>query len=221
MRPLTELSEPALVWLGNVMLEGRVAVPRRAVAAVVFASAPSLPDALRDEEIVSGLFDAKIATVYVPLLTDEEQQFDARTANFRFDVDFLAQRFIEIAQWTTRNRSTASMPVGYIASSGAAAAAIVAAATRPDLVSAVAAIDGRTDLAVESLRDLKAPTLLVVKDMPVLRMNREALTRIRAERRLEIVHGIDGHAVDCVAHKAVHWMEDRLATVAADAYGIV
>jgi putative phosphoribosyl transferase len=221
MRPINELSEPALVWLGKVMLEGRVAVPPRATAAVVFASAPSLLDPVRDEEIVNGLFDARIATVYVPLLTDEEQQFDTRTSHFRFDAEFLAQRFIDIAQWTARNRTTTSMPLGYIASSGAAAGAIVAAAARPDLVTAVVAIDGRTDLAVESLRALKAPTLLVVKDMPVLRMNREALTRLRGERRLEIVHGEDGHAIDCVAQKAVHWMEDKLAMVAADAYGIV
>ncbi|MGN6182996.1 MAG: hypothetical protein ACTHQM_05010 [Thermoanaerobaculia bacterium] len=221
MRPMSELSEPALVWLGKVMLEGRVAVPPGAVAVAVFASAPTLADPRRDEEIVSGLYDAKIATVYVPLLTDDEQQFDSRTTHFRFDADFLAQRFLDIAHWTTRNRATAALPLGYIGTSGAAAGAIVAAASRPDLVTAVVAIDGRTDLAVESLRLLKAPTLLVVKDMPVLRMNREALTRIRAERRLEIVHGVDCHAIDCVAQKTIHWMEDRLAMVAADAFGMV
>jgi pimeloyl-ACP methyl ester carboxylesterase len=203
------------------MLDGRVAIPPGAVAAVVFVSTPTLPDVARDEQIVAGLYDAKIATVYVPLLTDEEQQFDARTSHLRFDVDFLAQRFLEVAQWTTHNRSTSSMPLGYIGASGAAAGAIAAAAARPDLVSAVVAIDGRTDLASESLRNLKAPTLLVVKDMPVLRMNREALTRLRGDRRLEIIHGVDCHAVECVAQKAVHWMEDKLALVFADAYGMV
>lgn len=221
MRPMTELSEPALVWLGKAMLEGRVAIPPRAAAAVIFASMPSLTDPIRDEMIVSGLYDLKIATVYVPLLTDDEQQFDARTTHFRFDADFLAQRFIDVAQWTTRNRATASLPLGYIGTSGAAAGAIVAAAMRPDLVTAVVSIDGRTDLAVESFRSLRAPTLLIVKDMPVLRMNREALTRLKADRRLEIVHGVDCDAIECVAQKAIHWMEDKLAMVPADAYGMV
>ncbi len=221
MRAISELSEPALVWIGKVMLDGRVAIPQGAVAAVVFASVPSLQDQTRDAEIVSGLYDAKIATVYVPLLTDEEQQFDERTTHLRLDADFLAQRFLEVAQWTSRNRATSSMPLGYIATSGAAAGAIVAAAARPDLVSAIVSIDGRTDLAVESLRSIKVPTLLVVKDMPVLRMNREALSRLRGDRRLEIVHGVDCHAVDCVAQKAVHWMEDKLALVFADAFGMV
>jgi putative phosphoribosyl transferase len=221
MRPMTELSEPALVWLGKAMLEGRVAVPPRAAAAVIFASMPSLTDPIRDEMIVSGLYDLRIATVYVPLLTDEEQQFDARTTHFRLDADFLGQRYIDVAQWTTRNRPTASLPLGYLGSSGAAAGAIVAAALRPDLVSAVVSIDGRTDLASESFRTLRAPTLLIVRDMPVLRMNREALTRIKGDRRLEILHGTDCATTECVAQKAIHWMEDRLALVASDAYGMV
>lgn len=221
MRRMTELSEPALVWIGKAMLDGRIAVPPGAVAAVVFASSPALADDVRDEEIVNGLYEGRIATIYVPLFTQEEQQFDARTSQLRFDSDFLGQRFIEIAQWTARSRRTNSVPIGYMGSSGAAAGAIVAAAQRPDLVSAVVSIDGRTDLAIDSLRSVKAPTLLIVKDMPVLRMNREALTRIRGERRLEIVHGVDCQAIDCVAQKAIHWMEDKLALVAAEEFGMV
>ena len=215
MRGFAELSEPALIWTGKVMLEGRVAIPQEAVAAAVFASAPALADEVRDAEIVAGLFDRRIATVYVPLLTEDEVQFDSRTTHFRYDADFLSQRFIDVAQWTSRSRGLTSLPLGYIASSGGAAGALVAAALRPDLVSAVVSIDGRTDLASDQLRVLKTPTLLIVHDMPVLRMNREALTKIRGERRIEIIHGADCDAVECVVQKTLHWMEDKLALVPA------
>lgn len=216
-----ELSEPALVWTGKVMLEGRLAVPREPVAAVILASVPALADETRDSHLIRGLYDLRVATVYVPLLTEDEIQFDSRTTHFRYDADFLAQRFIDIAQWVKRSRDLHEVPIGYIGSSGAAAGAIVAASLRPDLAAAVVSIDGRTDLAVEHLRTLRAPTLLIVKDMPVLRMNREALAKIRGERRIEIVHGADCEAVECVVQKTVHWLEDKLALVPADAAGMV
>lgn len=210
MKGFKDLSEPALVWTGRVMLEGRIAVPPDPIAVVIFASVPALPDDDRDARIMNELYEAHVATVYVPLLTDEELQFDSRTSHFRFDADFLAQRFIDIAQWAVRNNETKDLPVGLAGSSGSAAGAIVAAAQRPQLIAAVVSIDGRTDLAVDSLRDVKTPTLLIVKDMPVLRMNREALLRIHADRRIEIIHGADYEAIDNVARKAAQWLSEKL-----------
>lgn len=221
MKGFSEQSEPALVWTGKVMLEGRIAIPSQPHGTVLFASAPALADEVRDAHIIRALYDAGIATVHVPLLTDDEMQFDSRTGHFRYDAEFLAQRFIDVAHWITRNNRTNGVPIGYVGSSGGAAGAIVAAAMRPDLVAAVVSIDGRTDLAIDYLRQLKAPTLLVVKDMPVLRMNREALAKIRGERRIEIIHGVDCEAVDCVVQKTSHWMSEKLALVAADAVGMV
>lgn len=208
-----DLSEPALIWTGKVMLEGRIAMPQHATAAVVMSSAPALADDRRDDRIIEELYEARIATIYAPLLTEEELQFDSRTGHFRHDAEFLAQRYLDIVQWLGRGRVLEHVPAGCVGTSGAAAGAIVAAAQRPDLVSAVVSIDGRTDLAVDHLRTLDVPTLLIVKDMPVLRMNREALVKIRHNRRLEIVHGTDCEAVECVVEKCVHWMQEKLAAV--------
>lgn len=221
MKGFSEQSEPALVWTGKVMLEGRIAVPSESEGTVLFASAPALADEVRDTQIIRELYAANVATVYVPLLTEDELQFDSRTGHFRYDAEFLAQRFIDVAQWVTRNRRVSGVPIGYLGSSGGAAGALVAAAMRPDLVAAVVSIDGRTDLAVDHLRSITAPTLLVVKDMPVLRMNREALGKIRGERRIEIVHGVDSQAIDSVVQKSAHWLQEKLALVAADAAGMV
>ena len=213
-----ELAEPALVWTGKVMLEGRFLLPSRPLAAVVLASMPALEDDLRDVQIAAELHRIGVATLYVPLLTEDEIQFDSRTTHFRYDADFLAQRFIDIAQWVQRNDATKDLAIGLAGSSGGAAGALVAAAQRPDLVQAVVSIDGRTDLAVDDLREVRTPVLLVVKDMPVLRMNREAVTKLRGERRIEIVHEA---GIEAVVQKTVHWFADKLAMVPADAYGLV
>jgi len=215
---MRDLSEPALVWTGKVMLDARVVMPRHAVAVVILASVPSLPDDDRDVRIAAELHGHGIATLYVPLLTEDELQFDSRTTHFRYDADFLAGRFIDVAQWLAKNRATNGLPVGYAGSSGGAGGALIAAAQRPDLVSAVVSIDGRTDLAADQLRNIKAPALLVVKDMPVLRMNREAVTKIRGDRRIEIIH--EG-GTEAVVQKTVHWFAAKLALVPADAYGLV
>src|SRR5207245_1331519 len=81
--------------------------------------------------------------------------------------------------------------VGYFGSSTGAAAALVAAASRPDAVAAVVSRGGRPDLAAGALSYVRAPTLLIVggDDREVLALNREALEELRCEKQLEIVSG--------------------------------
>ena len=204
-----DVTEPVLVWTGNAMLDAHLAIPPVTPAAVtIFASAPALADEERDKQLIADLYAGGIATLYVPLLTDDELHFDAKTTHFRYDAEFLASRFRDIAQWLRRNRVTDELPVAYIASSGGAAGALVAASQRPDLVDAVVSIDGRTDLAFDVLRSLKTPTLLVVRDMPVLRMNREALAMIRGEKRIEVVHE---HGNELLRQKIVQWLTEKVA----------
>jgi pimeloyl-ACP methyl ester carboxylesterase len=61
-------------------------------------------------------------------------------------------------------------------------------------VGAVVSRGGRPDLAGDALPLVEAPTLLIVggDDKPVIRMNEEALGRLRVEKRLAIVPGA-GH----------------------------
>jgi len=176
-------------------------------ATVILAGVSALQDELRDLQIAAALDRCGIDTHYVPQLADGKEQFDA---------ELLGERFIELAQ--RLRLENGGVPVGLAGSSGAGAGALAAASMRPDLISAVVSIDGRTDLAVEHLRGVKTPALLVVKDMPVLRMNREAVTQLRGERRIEIIH--EG-GTEAVVEKTVNWFADKLAPVPADAYGMI
>jgi pimeloyl-ACP methyl ester carboxylesterase len=81
--------------------------------------------------------------------------------------------------------------VGCFGASTGAAAALIAAAERPDRVRAVVSRGGRPDLAGDALRRVTAPTLLIVggNDAEVLRLNRQALKTLPGEARLEVVPG--------------------------------
>jgi hypothetical protein len=129
---------------------------------------------------------------------------------YRHDAEFVARRILDVVETLPKG-----IPVGYAGAGVAGAGAIIAAAQNPGAVSAVVAMNARTDFAADHLRSLRAPTLLIVNDMPVLRMNREAIALLRGERRLEIIHGDGADAMEHMVDRSVRWLADRLVGVAA------
>jgi dienelactone hydrolase len=127
------------------------------------------------------------------------------------------------SDWLAGNPATAHLPIGYFGASTGAAAALAAAAERPDHARAVVSRGGRPDLAIPVLNRVKAPTLLIVggEDTPVIEMNREALKHLEAlkhrnvEKRLEIIPGAthlfeEPGALEEVARLAREWFQERL-----------
>jgi pimeloyl-ACP methyl ester carboxylesterase len=89
---------------------------------------------------------------------------------------------------------------------------LVAAAEMPDLIRAVVSRGGRPDLAGERLRQVVAPTLLIVgsRDYVVLELNRKAFMELRGEKKLEIVPGAthlfeEPGTLETVAQLAKNW----------------
>jgi alpha-beta hydrolase superfamily lysophospholipase len=100
-------------------------------------------------------------------------------------------RLMGTIDWLSVNPETRELRIGLFGASTGAAAALVAAARRPDLVRAVVSRGGRPDLAGDALSGVRAPTLLIVggNDPEVLRLNRAAYARMTAERKLVVVPG--------------------------------
>jgi putative phosphoribosyl transferase len=151
------------------------------------------------------------------LLTEDEEAIDEQTAQYRFDIDLLAKRLIDATVWLQHNPSTASLAIGYFGASTGAAAALIAAAKLPDDVKAVVSRGGRPDLASEHLAKVMAPTLLIVggDDLEVLEMNKDALTMIHAEKKLEVVPGAthlfeEPGTLEQVARLAAEWFTSYL-----------
>jgi putative phosphoribosyl transferase len=96
----------------------------------------------------------------IDLLTLHEEVIDARTAQLRFDIDLLAERLVEATDWLTQFLDTKDLRIGYFGASTGAAAALAAAALRPDPVGAIVSRGGRPDLAGAALIRVRAPRCL-------------------------------------------------------------
>ena len=93
-----------------------------------------------------------LATLLLDLLTEEEEEIDDKTRELRFDIGLLASRLVVATDWAHAQGELAALPIGYFGASTGAAAALVAAATRREVVHAVVSRGGRPDLADGSAR---------------------------------------------------------------------
>lgn len=173
-------------------LAATLTVPADAMGVVLFAhGSGSGRFSPRNRLVAEGFQGRGMATVLMDLLTPEEEAVDARTGQLRFDIPLLAERLIAAADRVAATDQTKGLPVGLFGASTGAAAALIDAARRPDLVGAVVSRGGRPDLAAEDLPAVRSPTLLIVggADRQVLELNERAMALMRAETRLEVVPG--------------------------------
>jgi putative phosphoribosyl transferase len=176
----------------GVELDAEVVVPQPAQGVVLFAhGSGSGRHSPRNTYVAGELQDAGLATVLVDLLTPAEERADAATARLRFDVGLLADRLTALCDWLVDHDVTARLRIGLFGASTGAAAALLAAAARPDAVGAIVSRGGRPDLAGPALGSVHQPTLLIAgeRDPVVLDLNRRAMHELAGEAQLAIVPG--------------------------------
>lgn len=224
--PLAQaVPRPATFQVGGVTLHANVTLPADPRGLVVFAhgsgSGRSSP---RDRFVAEALVDAGFGTVLLDLLTPAEETVDALTARLRFDVGMLSRRFIGVIDALGRDPDLRSFPVAAFGASTGAAAALIAAAERPDRVQVVVSRAGRPDLGGDALMRVRAPVLLIVggRDTPVIDLNQSALKALRLPSELAIVPGAthlfeEPGTLEQVANLAVAWLGKHLAALAEPA----
>lgn len=177
---------------GRAVLQGNLVIPETATGIVVFAhGSGSSRFSPRNCWMAEQLNQAGLATLLFDLLTAEEQVIDEQTRELRFDIGLLSERLGEVVDWVSGESATRSLAIGLFGASTGAAAALNAAADRPQVVKAVVSRGGRPDLAMDNLPRVRAPTLLIVggDDASVIEMNQAAAAQVYGECRLEIVPG--------------------------------
>ena len=188
---MTARERPITVPLGQTRLKGDLTVPDAARGIVLFAhGAGSSRHSPRNRHVATALVDAGFATLLMDLLTLEEEQVDVRTSEFRFDIGMLASRLTAAADWLHEEAATARLPLVTFGASTGAAAALITAAARPDLVRGVISRGGRVDLAGDALPAVAAPVLLIVggNDPVVVGLNKQAAENL-ADWELKVVPG--------------------------------
>lgn len=194
-------------------------IPAEPAGAVLFAhGSGSSRHSPRNVAVAHVLNRQALATVLVDLLTPEEERVDERTAELRFDIGMLADRLAAIVDWMATEPSLGRLPIGLFGASTGAAAALVAAAERPDQVGAVVSRGGRPDLAGPALSQVRAPTLLLVGglDEQVLALNEEALASLDGAGEMRVVPGAthlfeEPGTLEQVAHEAAGWFGGHLS----------
>ena len=221
-RPHSVAQEAVRITVDGVGLDGALARPTGSGGIVLFAhGSGSSRHSPRNRRVAAHLQRAGFGTLLLDLLTSEEEQFDLHSRELRFDIGLLARRLVGAVDWPAA-RFGRRIRVGLFGASTGAAAALVAAAERPDWVAAVVSRGGRPDLASPALEHVTAPTLLIVggADTHVLALNRQAAGRLTAPHRLEVVPGA-GHlfeepgALDQVAQLAAAWFVTHLQPMSA------
>lgn len=177
---------------GNMFLGGFLSVPVGARGVVAFAhGSGSSRFSSRNQSVARALNDHGLATLLFDLLSEDENERDVVTAEYRFDIPRLAARLALGVDWLGRQPATQAMPIGLFGASTGAAAALIAAAERSARVKAVVSRGGRPDLASDALGNVQAPTLLIVgaHDAPVITLNRQAAQSLKCQHQMVVIPG--------------------------------
>ena len=210
---VSEVSIP----LRDATLAGDLTLREPAIGIVAFAhGSGSSRHSPRNKLVAETFNQAAIGTLLLDLLTPEEDREDQITGEYRFDLTLLANRLLGAVDWLITGPA-GTLPRGLFGASTGAAAALMAAAERPDDVAAIVSRGGRPDLAGAALPRVRAPTLLIVgsEDRVVLELNEYALEHLRSEKQLAIVPGAthlfeEPGALEQAARAATDWFSRYL-----------
>jgi dienelactone hydrolase len=202
----------------GVVLDAEVVVPHRPQGTVVFAL--SSGSGHRDPDnryIATRLGSAGLASVTTDLLTLAEEQRDVREGRLKFDIGLLTGRVEAVLEWVSADERLKGLDVGLFGTDTGTAAALCAAA-RHSSIRTVVSDDGRPDLAGDCLRDVRQPTLLIVRcgDPVIIEYNRQAMELLSSDARLEIVSGVqhlffvETSTLERIAHLTRDWFSAHL-----------
>ncbi len=199
-------------------LNGLLTLPDRPTGLVVFIhGSGSSHRSLRNRYVAGELVSAGFATLLFDLLSAEELERNGLCGRVEADIALLGQRVVAAIDWADTQPDLAPLPLGLYGSSTGAAAALQAAAARPQRVRAVVSRGGRPDLAFGALGLVHCPTLLIVggHDVDVLELNQWAAAYLTAPHRLAVVAGAShlfeepGTLQEAAAH-ARGWLQQHL-----------
>ncbi|ADI74420.1 dienelactone hydrolase [Methanohalobium evestigatum Z-7303] len=180
------------ISVDSEQIEGDLTIPNNPDGIIIFAhGSGSSRHSPRNKYVAQNLQDNGFATLLIDLLTPDEDETDRLTGRLRFDIDLLSRRLVTATNWVLNNPETSNLNIGYFGASTGAAAALIAAAQHPMYINAVVSRGGRPDLAEHIFDRVQAPTLLIVggNDPKVIELNKWAMERMNAKKKLEIVPG--------------------------------
>jgi dienelactone hydrolase len=199
------------------VLPADLGLPERARGIVVFAERVGRTS-VQNSAVAAALLQKGFGALVFDLLTAEEVAVDARRGALRFDIGFLGRRLVAVLDSVRLDPRLRLLPIALLGSGTAAAAALLAAADRKDVVGAVVARGGRPDLAMPVLRRVRCPTLLCAggRDLDVVRASQQCLPLLPPGSRMLLIPGAgpafdDPSAIASIARASSIWFHRHLA----------
>lgn len=207
------------IHTNKTTVRGTLAVPPNATSIIVFAHGlDSSNFSPRNRLVARSLLQGGLAILLPDLTGEIEESPDPAPPPDKNDIAHTASRLVAIIDWLAENPATSALRIGLFGGRTGAAAAMIAAAARPETVHAVVSRGGRPDLADDMLREVKAPTLMIVgsNDPTHIGHNRRAGERMPGKPMLELIPGAthlfgEPGKLEQVASISYLWFQRNLA----------
>lgn len=210
---INDMNKTVTIDVGDASLSGDLSVPKSAKGLVIFAhGSGSSRHSSRNQYVAQVLNIHHSGTLLIDLLSSEEEKVDQISSEYRFNIEMLADRLTKVAEWVEQQPWATELKIGYFGSSTGGGAALMAAAKRPENIFAVVSRGGRPDLAGNHLKNVQAPTLLIVGelDSQVIKLNEQAQKTLPTHSDLQIISGAthlfeEPGTLEKVAHNAAEF----------------
>jgi dienelactone hydrolase len=204
--------EPTAILEGNLTLPHNNNIRNTTKGGIVIFAhgSGSSRHSPRNQFVSQALNNDGLATLLVDLLTPEEetdirmQKMQCKVPGIilnKFNIKLLSRRLVTIIDWISSSLTITPIIkgvenhnnsiIGIFGASTGAAAALIAAAQRPDIVAAIVSRSGRPDLAdLQSQQKVKAPTLFIIggnDDKRVIDLNNKALRQLVNAQKKKII----------------------------------
>lgn len=211
------MEETLHIPVGKTTLEANLFLPKASLppkGLIVFVhGSGSSRFSPRNVYVARVLQQAGFVTFLGDLLSKEEEQI----YDLRFDIPLLTARVEAMIDWIKNEKAIKDLPMGLFGASTGAAAALMAAAHKQDIVKAVVSRGGRPDLALDILPQVKAPSLFIVGelDFVVIELNKKAFDELIGIKEIKVIPGAthlfeESGCLEQVALLATQWFSTHL-----------
>lgn len=180
----------------NAQIPADISLPEKPQGLVVFGNGIGRGRHSPAQRRVAEILNAGgLATILADLLEDQPE-VDRHSGACHYDLDLLEERVVTVTDWIAMQSALREMPLGYFGAGMGGAAALIAAAKRPEVVRALVSCGAQLDLIEAFLCEVSAPALFIVggDDPALLSLHRSAMTQLpeRTFRALEVIEGVTG-----------------------------
>lgn len=178
--------KPAGVRIGAQALAGELTLPPHPIGIVVSADAHDGPGLATHQTALAAIMAHNgFGTLLFNPLTPAELQGRQGV----LDMPRLSSRIAQALAWLADRPELHNLPVGLLGVNQGASVVLHAAACVPRRVFALVTHGGRPDLAGAHLRQVQAPTLLILgnDDLGLLELGRHAARDLPGTRQIEVI----------------------------------